>query len=118
MLENSVVAQQQPIVSSQDPFLEQPLVYEVVESMQSSVNPTLTLEINLNSNDVVELMQSLVDPTLPLEIEMNISHVLFFIFYFSSQGGSPSMVPPPSPEVISFDWNHLIEPFLLSCTPY
>jgi len=52
LLQDSVVAQAQPLVSCQESVLEQPLV-----------------------NEVVDLNPSLVDPTLPIESDSKIAHV-------------------------------------------
>ena len=40
---------------------------------------------------------------------MNSAHVSFINSNLLGQGGIPSMVPLPSPEVCSFDWNSLVE---------
>jgi hypothetical protein len=49
----------------------------------------------------------------------------YYVFSISSsilseQGGIPltSSTPPPSPRMISFDWNELVEPHLPSSTPF
>ena len=94
-LGDSVISQQQPLASSQEPCLKQTLVEEVVE-----------------------LEPSLDNPTLPLESDENTADVSFVIFYLPSQGGIPLMVPLPSPEVCSFDWNSLVELFLPSYVPF
>jgi hypothetical protein len=86
LLEDIVVSQQQPPTASHESSPNQPLVDEVVGLIQSSV-----------------------DPTLPLESEVDTTQVFLVTSYSSRQGGiSPiSMEPPPSTEVISFDWNSL-----------
>jgi hypothetical protein len=97
LLEDIVVSQKQPPVASHESSPNQPLVDEVVGLIQSSV-----------------------DPTLPLESEVDTTQVFLVTSYSSGQGGiSPiSMEPPPSTEVISFDWNRLVEPHLPSCMPF
>ena len=86
MLQDSVVAQEQPLVSWQESILEQPLVNEVVETNPSSV-----------------------DPTLPIESDSKIADVFLVSLNCSVQGAiSPhTTVPPPSSEVCSFDWTSL-----------
>ena len=91
MLGDSVIAQQQPPTSSQNPSPEQPLLEEVVEPKPSSTNPTH-----------------------PLESDDKTTHVSIVSFDLPGQGGIPSMVPLPSPKVCSFDWNSLVEPRLCS----
>jgi hypothetical protein len=97
LLEDIVVSQKQPPVASHESSPNQPLVDEVVSLIQSSV-----------------------DPTLPLESEVDTTQVFLVTSYSSRQGGiSPiSMEPPPSTEVISLDWNRLVEPHLPSCMPF
>ena len=77
-MEDNVLSQQQPPVASHDTFPKHPLVDEHVDSMQYFV-----------------------DLVLPSESEMNIAHVFFASSDFYGQGDIPSMVPPPSPKVIS-----------------
>ena len=67
---------------------------------------------------MVELEQSSTNPTLPSESDENTIHVSFVSSDFSGQVGIPLMVPPTSPEVISFDWNSLVEPHLPSYVPF
>jgi hypothetical protein len=98
----------------------QPVVEEVVVSMQSSVDPTLLLESD-KSKEVVLSMQSLVDPTPLSGSDVSFDHVLSISSSVpSEQGGIPlslSMLPP-SPRMVSFDWNDLVEPHLPSSTPF
>ena len=81
LLEDILVSKQQPPVDSQESFPSQPLVDNVVEMLQYSVNPTL-----------------------PLESDVSIAHIFFANSYFSSQGGIPPslIVPHPSPKLIFF----------------
>ena len=51
-LEDSVVAQQEPSVSSQESSPTQPLVDEVVNTIRSLVEPTLPSESDLNTTNV------------------------------------------------------------------
>ena len=67
---------------------------------------------------MVEQKPSLARPTLPSESDENTAHVSFFILYLPGQGSIPYMVPLPSPEVYSFDWNSLVEPCLPSYVPF
>jgi hypothetical protein len=64
---------------------------------------------------VVMPMQSLNDPTLLLGSGVSINYVFSISgSIFSEQGGVlliPS-TPPPSPRMVSFDWNDLIETHL------
>jgi hypothetical protein len=76
----------------------QPLVDKVVTSMQSSANPTLILESDVSTDYVFIISNSVL----------------------SEQGGIlliPS-TPPPSPRMVSFDWNDLVEPRLPSSAPF
>jgi hypothetical protein len=88
--------------------------------MQSSVDPTLLLE-SVKPTKVVTLLQSSVDPTLLLESDVSIDYV-FSIFnsVLLEQGGIPlaSSTPLPSPRMVSFDWNDLVEPHLPSSAPF
>lgn len=69
---------------------------------------------------MVESIPSSVDPTLPLESEIHNAHVLHVTSDSSTHGGisSVSFEPHPRNEDISFDWNSLIEPHLLYYTPF
>jgi hypothetical protein len=117
-LEHIFISQQQPSITSHEPYPNQPLVYEVVGLIPSSVDPILHLESGVNK--VVGPIQSLIDPTLPLESEVDVAQVFLTTSDYSIQGGiSPvSMAPPPNTEVISFDWNILTESHLPSYLPF
>ena len=67
---------------------------------------------------MVESEPSSTNPTLSSKSDEHASHVVFFTFYLLGQGGIPLMVPLPSPEVCSFDWNSLVEPHLPSYVPF
>jgi hypothetical protein len=111
----------------------QPLVAKVVTSMQSLTDPTPLLrgEVPLDLvvsqpmqplvEEVVTLMQSSADPTLLLGSDVS-SDCVFSISssVLSEQGGIPLILstPPPSPRMISFDWNELVEPRLPSSAPF
>ena len=58
--------------------------------------------------------KSLPNPTLPLESDENTTHLSVVNSNFYGQGGVPSVVPFPRPEVCSFDWNSLVQPCLPS----
>jgi hypothetical protein len=88
--------------------------------MQSSVDPTLLLE-SVESTKVVMPMQSSADPTLLLESDVSTDYVFSISSsVLSEQGGIPltSSTPPPSPRMVSFDWNDLVEPRLPSSAPF
>ena len=97
LLQDSVVAHEQPLVSCQESILEQPLVNKVVETNLSSI-----------------------DPTLAIESDSNIADVFLVSSDCSGQGAIPShtTVPPLSSEVCSFNWNSLAEPSLPSDVPF
>jgi hypothetical protein len=66
-------------------------------------------------------MQYLVDPTLLLGSDVSTDYVFSISSsVLSEQGGIPltSSTPPPSPRMVSFDWNDLVEPHLPSSTPF
>jgi hypothetical protein len=66
-------------------------------------------------------MQSSDDPTLLLESDVSIDYVLSISGSIHlDQGGIPLIpsTPPPSPRMVSFDWNDLVEPRLPSATPF
>jgi hypothetical protein len=110
-----------------------PLVAKVVMPMQSWTDPTLLLGVEVPLDHVVPQpiqplvvkvvmpMQSSDDPTLILGSGVSNDYV-FSIFgsILSEQGGIlliPS-TPPPSPKMVSFDWNDLFEPRLPSTAPF
>ena len=98
----------------------QPTVEKVVVSMQFSVDPNLLLESD-NSKEVTLSMQYSVNPTLLLKGDASFDHVLRISSSVPSSLGriplSSSMLSP-SPRVVSFDWNNLVEPGLPSSTPF
>jgi hypothetical protein len=70
---------------------------------------------------VVMLMQSLDDPTLLLGSDVSTDYVSSISnSVFLEQGGIPltPSTPPPSPRMVSFDWNDLVEPLLPSSAPF
>jgi hypothetical protein len=98
----------------------QPMVEEVVMSMQSSVDPTLLLESD-KSKEVTLSMQSSVNPTLLLGGDASFDHVLSISSFVPSEQGSIPLslsTLPPSPRMVSFDWNDLVEPHLPSSAPF
>jgi hypothetical protein len=98
----------------------QPMVEEVVMLMQYLANPTLLLESD-KPKEVTLLMQSSVNPTLLLEGDASFDDVLrISSFVPSSLGRIPlsSSMLPPSPRVVSFNWNYLVEPRLPSYIPF
>jgi hypothetical protein len=90
----------------------QPMVEEVVIPMQYSVNPTLLFESD-KLKEVALSMQSSVNPTLLLEGDASFNHFLSIYSPVPSEQGiillSLSIIPP-SPRVVSFYWNDLVEP--------
>jgi hypothetical protein len=79
--------------------------------------------IHLLVEKVVMLMQSSVDPTPTLLLGSDMSTDYVFSIsgsILSKQGGIPLIpsTPPPSPSMVSFDWNDLVEPHLPSATPF
>jgi hypothetical protein len=70
---------------------------------------------------LVMLMQSSDDPTLLLGSDISTDYVFSISgLVFSEQGGIPliPITPPPSPRMVSFDWNDLVEPRLPSSAPF
>jgi hypothetical protein len=111
-----------PMQPSVDPtlLLESLESTKVVTSMKCSTDPTLLLE-SFKSTKVVTPMQYSVDPTLLLGSDVSTDY--FFSIsssVLSEQGGIPLTLgtPPPSPRMVSFDWNDLVEPCLPSSTPF
>jgi hypothetical protein len=111
----------------------QPLVEKVVTPMQSLADPTLLLrgEVPLDHvvsqpmqplvEKVVMPMQSSADPTPLLGSEVSTNYVFSISSsVFLEQGGILliSSTPPPSPRMVSFDWNDLVEPRLPSSSPF
>jgi hypothetical protein len=98
----------------------QPMVEDVVVSMQSSVDLTLLLESD-KSKEVTLSMQSLFNPTLLLEGDASFDRVLSISSLVPSKQGRitlSSSTLPPIPRVVSFDWNDLVEPRIPSSTPF
>jgi hypothetical protein len=98
----------------------QPMVEEVVVPMQSSVNPTLLLKSN-KSKEVTLSMQFLVNPTLLLRGDAYFDHVLSISSYVPSTQERILLsrsILPLSLRVVSSYWNDLVEPLLLSSTPF
>jgi hypothetical protein len=98
----------------------QPMVGDVDVLMQSSTNTTLLLESD-KPMEVTFPMQSSVNPTLLLKGDVSFDHVLRISSSVPASLGriplSSSMIPP-SPRVVSFDWNDIIEPRIPSSTPF
>ena len=92
----------------------------MVVSMQHSINPTLILESD-KSKEVTLPMESSTNLTLLLEGDASLDHVLSISSSVPSSLGSIQIslsMLPPSPRVVSFDWNDLVEPRLPSSTPF
>jgi hypothetical protein len=88
--------------------------------MQSSADPTLLLE-SVKSTKVIMLMKSSADPTLLLGSDVSTDYVFSISsLVLSEQGDIPLALrtPPPSPRMVSFDWNDFVEPHLPSSTPF
>jgi hypothetical protein len=88
--------------------------------MQSSVDPTLLLE-SVKSTKVVTPMQSSVYPTPLFGSNVSTDYVFIISSSILLEQGSillTSKTPPPSPRMVSFDWNYLVEPRLPSSTPF
>jgi hypothetical protein len=88
--------------------------------MQYLVDPTPLLESD-KSKEVTLPMQYLVNPTPLLGGDASFDHVLnIYDSIPSEQGIIPLslIMLPPSPRVVSFDWNDLVEPQLPSSTPF
>jgi hypothetical protein len=97
----------------------QPMVEEVVSSMQSSANPTSLLGSD-ESIKVVSPMQYLADTTLISRSDVGFKYVFIISSSVpSEQGENPfsSSTLPPSARMVSFDWNDLVEPCLPSYAP-
>jgi hypothetical protein len=94
----------------------QPMVEKVVVLMQYSSDPTLLLESD-KSKEVTSPMQSSINPTLLLGGDASLDHVLRIYSPIPSEQGhiplSLSMLLP-SPRMVSFNWNDLVEPRLPS----
>jgi hypothetical protein len=115
--------------------LDEP-VDQVVDPIPSSVNPTLSLESEIqvvalfppvdpilpleNETQVVDMILSSIDPTLPLESKPDTAHILLIDTESPVlRGIPPSPVgPPPSNEAIRFHWDVLTGPRLPSYIPF
>jgi hypothetical protein len=75
-----------------------PLVAKVVMSMQSSDDPTLLLGSDVYTDYVFSIFGSIL---------LEQGDILLIL-----------STPPPSPRMVSFDWNDLVEPRLPSSTPF
>jgi hypothetical protein len=125
-----------PIPPSVNPTLPTESEIQVVDPISSSVNLPLPLESETravdpfppidpilpleNETQVVDLISPSVDPTLPLESKPDTAHV-FLVDTESTMPGAipPSPVePPPSNEVILFNWDVLTGPRLPSHIPF
>jgi hypothetical protein len=115
-----------PMVMSMQSSTDLTLLLESVEStkavmlMKSSTDPTLLLE-SVESTKVVMPMQYSVDPTLLLGSDVSTDYVFSISrSVLSEQGGIllTSSTPPPSPRMVSFDWNDLVESHLPSSAPF
>jgi hypothetical protein len=96
---------------------------KVADLVPSSVSPTLPLKsakVVNSSPPLVDPIQSSVDPTLSLESKPDTAHVFLIDTDSVVPGGiSPSPVkPPPSTEAIFFDWGVLTGPRLPSHIPF
>jgi hypothetical protein len=72
-------------------------------------------------DEVVTLMQSSTDTTLLLGSDVSTDYVFSISILVLSEKGDiniTSITPPPSSRMVSFDWNDLFEPHLLSSTPF
>jgi hypothetical protein len=98
----------------------QPMVEEVVMPMKYLSDPTLLLESE-NSMEVTLSMQYSFNPTLLLGDDADFDHVLSISSSIPSEQGSIPLslsTLPPSPRMVSFDWNDLVEPCLPSYAPF
>jgi hypothetical protein len=88
----------------------QPMVEEVVVSMQSSIDPTLLLESD-KSKEAVAPMQFLVDPALLVLVLYLLCHVLSISSTSPSEQERVLLFPsslPPSLDEVPFDWDGLV----------
>jgi hypothetical protein len=106
-----------PTPSSVDPTLPLKSEVQVVDPTLSSVDPTIPSKSEVK---VVNSIPSSIDLTLHLKSEVDTAHVFLISSDSSGLGGiSPIPTePPPSTEIISFDWNRLTRPFLPSYLPF
>jgi hypothetical protein len=93
----------------------QPIVEEVVVPMQYSVDPTLLLESD-KYKEVTSSIQYLANPTIVLGGDAYFGHFHRISSYVPyKQWGIPLS---PSPRMVSFYWNDIVEPHLPSSTPF
>ena len=92
----------------------------MVTPLQSLIDPTLLLK-SVDSTKVIMLMPYSANPTPLLGSEVSTDYV-FSIFnsVLSEQGAIlvTLSTPPPSPRMVSFDWNDLVEPHIPSFAPF
>jgi hypothetical protein len=88
----------------------------VVDLVPSSIDPTSPLK---SETKVVDSVPPLIDPT-PHSKSEDVAQVYLINIDSPRQGGTPPipMAPPSSNQMISIDWNHLIEPHLPSYVPF
>jgi hypothetical protein len=96
---------------------------KVTDPVPSSVSPTLPLKsakVVYPSPPLVDSIQSSIDPTLLLESKPNTAHVFFINTDSTVPGGipPPPVKPPPSTEAILFDWGVINRPRLPSHIPF
>ena len=97
LLKVDVISQKQPPIASQETSSNQPLVDEVVDPIQYSIDPTSPLKGEFDTTQVF-----LVNSDCPRQGEiLNVS-----------------IKSPPSTEVIPFDWDNLAELCLPSSIPF
>jgi hypothetical protein len=88
--------------------------------MQSLIDPTLLLE-SVESTKVFTPMHYSTDPTLLLGSEVSTDYVFIISSSILSEQRGILLVlitPPPSPRMVSFDWNDLVEPHLPSSATF
>jgi hypothetical protein len=111
-----------PVSSLVDPIppLRNVKVTDPVPSLVSPTFPLKSVEVVYPSPPLVDPIQSSVDPTLLLESELDTAHVFLVNTDSTMPGGisPPPMEPPPSTEAILFDWGALTGPRLPSHIPF
>jgi len=101
-------------------FLESVNSTKVVTSMKYSIDPTFLLE-SVDSTKVVMLMLFFSYPTLMMGSDVSTNLIFSIsISILLEQGGIllTLRTPPPSPRMVSFHWNVLVEPRLPSYIPF
>jgi hypothetical protein len=96
---------------------------KMTDPVPSSVSPTLPLKsakVVYPSPPLVDPIQSSIDPTLSLESKPDTAHVFLIDIDSIVPGGIPHSPakPPPSTEAILFDWGVLTRPHLHSHIPF